>query len=504
MGPKRDVAAELLASSKKLPKKMYFIMSSHRAWHFAFYDTGRKDNTSDVEQCQCPQWQDGEIQGSQADPFYCQLYCPANKNETTPTTAFMTDWLLRTCELTDIYRPDVLYFDWWIGVSPLWQPFLEKFTAFYYNRLLMDGKVGVITTKGTTMPPGADVLDFERGQACAIQKRYWQTDTSISVNSWGYIDNDIYKSAPDMLHSLIDIVSKNGGLLLNVGPPPNGTIPIAAQATFLNMGDWLKTNGDAIYKTRPYHLFGEGTTQVPCGSFSDTSKNFTNSDFRFTINPASNTLYVLCMGAKAGDKILIKSLGASRVGTGSITTVNILSLLQPVIWTSTASGLEVTLPSTLPVAPGLPPVLSVVGLSDIQWDGIVRQGQDNSINLYATLANSFTGNVVLDVSGDFVTASKWGSATGAVQWLVKIREGGNYKVSVLSAEPSSGLLGEISVQNQNQIINIPRTASSTVFAKSNSVPVTLSAGNSVLIQFKLQNPQLQKGFELATVQLVPA
>jgi hypothetical protein len=279
---------------------------------------------------------------------------------------------------------------------------------------------------------------------------------------------------------------------------------MAAQATFLTMGDWLKTNGDAIYQSRPYHLFGEGTTQVPCGSFSDTSKNFTNSDFRFTINPTSNTLYVICMGAKAGDKLLVKSLGASRVGSGSITSVRILGLTQPITWTSAATGLEVSLPSPLPVLAGLPPVLAVMGLSDIQWDGIVRQGQDNSINLYATLAESFTGNVVLDVSGDYVVASKWGSATGGVQWMAKIRESGNYKVSLLSAEPSSGLVGELMVQNHNVSLSIPQTASSKVFAKSNSVPVTLTAGNSVLFQFKLQNPQLQKGFELANVQLVPA
>jgi len=509
MGPKRDVAAELLAASKALPKKMYFILSSHRAWHFAFYNTGRKDSDSDVIQCACPGWNDQRPTTPNADPIYCDLYCPANPNEVNPTVPFMDNWLLRTCEMADLYTPDVFYFDWWIGVSPLWQPYVQKFAAFYYNRLLMDGKVGVINTKGTTMPSGADVLDFERGQACAIQKRYWQTDTSISERSWGFIENDVYKSPSDLINNFVDIVSKNGGLLLNVGPPPNGTIPTAAVNTLLEMGSWLSVVGDAIYQSRPYHIFNEGPTQVPCGSFTDDAKNFTKDDFRFTVNPQRSVLYAICMGAAPGDSITITLLGSGRLGTGTISNVQVLGTTGNINWKVTADGLTVNIPSTINIPKGLPPVLAISGLSDIQWDGIVRQGQDNSLNLYASLADTFLGNVELDVAGAYIVASKWDvtPTSAAVQWTVKVRTGGNYKVSVLSASPSNSRVGVLSVQTNKVQITLPQTASTTDFKLSNSYPVSLTAGSAVVFNFKLQSTEnvgALSGLQLATIQLVPA
>lgn len=508
MGPKRDVAMELLQASKLLSHKMYFIMSSHRAWHFAFYNNGRKWPNSDVAQCACPTWQEkADEQTPNADPIYCDLYCPANPNETTPTDAFMLDWLLRTCEMADIYTPDVFYFDWWIGVSPVWQPYLQKMTAFYYNRLLMDGKVGVINTKGTTMPTGADVLDFERGQACSVQKHYWQTDTSISVYSWGYIENDLYKTAPGIVTSFVDIVSKNGGMLLNVGPPPNGTIPAAAVDTFKTMGDWLAVVGVSIYGSRPHHVFGEGPTQVACGSFTDTSQNFTIADFRFTVNPGTSILYVVCMGAGARDSLTVKLLGAGRLGLGSISDVSVLGGGAGFSWTVDAVGLHVTLPSQLKTPPGLPPVLAVRGLTDILWDGIVRQGQDGSINLYASLVDVLTGNVSLDVAGQYLTVSNWKSTHDSVQWTVKVRAGGSFSVTILAACPGNIRTGTLSAQNQNIQFTFPQTYNATQFTGTTSGPLSLSASDSVIFYFQLTSmgdTTDPEGFQLAQVALTPA
>src|SRR3546814_10649389 len=102
---------------------------------------------------------------------------------------------------------------------------------------------------------------MERGKTDALKLTPWQSDTSVSVHSWGYAQNDTYRTAPSLIAYLIDIVSKNGNLLLNVGPKADGTIPAEITTVLKGMGQWLKVNGEAIYGTRPFKYFGDGSTK---------------------------------------------------------------------------------------------------------------------------------------------------------------------------------------------------------------------------------------------------
>ena len=176
-----------------------------------------------------------------------------------------------------------MYFDWWIG-QPSVRPALTRFAAFYYNTNLRAGSpVGVINFKDYAMQENSGVLDIERGQLSGIRPLYWQTDTSVSNRSWGYIENDTFKSPEFLVHQLVDIVSKNGNLLLNIGPRSDGTIPDEVQQVLREVGSWLKVNGDAIYGTRPWRVYGEGPTKVVEGAFHDTDiQSYTAEDFRFT------------------------------------------------------------------------------------------------------------------------------------------------------------------------------------------------------------------------------
>ena len=129
-----------------------------------------------------------------------------------------------------------------------------------------------------------------------------QNDTSVSKNSWGYIDNHDYKTTGDLIGDLVDIVSKNGALLLNVGPKADGTIPQIEQDMLREIGSWLKVNGEAIYNTRAWDTFGEGPTEVPEGEFTDTKRNpFTSADIRFTRK--DNTLYAMLLGYPETEKL---------------------------------------------------------------------------------------------------------------------------------------------------------------------------------------------------------
>ena len=167
-------------------------------------------------------------------------------------------------ELVDKYQPQLVWFDWWIEQT-VFQPYLQKFAAYYYNRGEEWGQGVAINFKYSPFPAGTAVYDIERGQLKGSRPHFWQNDTSVSKNSWGYIHDHDYKDPGDLIQDLVDVVSKNGALLLNIGPRPDGTIPEQEQRILLEIGAWLRVNGEAIYNTRPWRVFGEGPTEVPGG-----------------------------------------------------------------------------------------------------------------------------------------------------------------------------------------------------------------------------------------------
>ncbi len=239
-GPKRDVIGELADAFRK--EGIVVGASSHRAEHWWFFDQGMYFD-SDVR-----------------DGANAALYGPASNQRTAesqsepPDQAFLDDWLLRSCEIVDKYQPQVVYFDWWI-CQPVFQPYLQRFAAYYYNRGAEWGKPVAINFKeweGRSFPDGTGVFDIERGQSADIRPDFWQTCTSVSKNSWGYIANQDYKDVGDIVDDLIDITSKNGTMLLNIGPKPDGTIPEKEQEMLRAIGGWLAVNGEAIYGTRPW------------------------------------------------------------------------------------------------------------------------------------------------------------------------------------------------------------------------------------------------------------
>jgi alpha-L-fucosidase len=334
MGPKRDVVGELAAAVRR--QGLHFAASSHRAEHWFFMEGGMTFD-SDVR-----------------DPRYLAFYGPAQpkrlpggNQDNPPNEAHLRDWLARSSDIVEKYRPEVLWFDWWIE-EPAFRPYFQRFAAYYYNRAAEWGKGVAINYKNNAYSEKAAVLDIERGKLAAIRSQFWQTDTSISEKSWGYIENDTFRSPGSLVDDLVDIVSKNGCLLLNIGPKPDGTIPEQAEKILLEMGRWLEVNGEAIYGTRPWKVFGEGPTQVVEGSFKDTaSKPFTGEDIRFTTK--GDTLYAIALAWPEHGKAVIKALAAgSPLLRREINSVGLLGSKAELNWKRTASGLEIELPAEKP------------------------------------------------------------------------------------------------------------------------------------------------------------
>jgi alpha-L-fucosidase len=192
------------------------------------------------------------------------------------------------------------------------------------------------------------VFDIERGQLKGIRPLFWQTDTAVSKNSWGYVKNQDYKTSTSLIHDLVDIVSKNGALLLNIGPRPDGTIPEPEQEILLEIGRWLAINGEAIYATRPWQTYGEGPTEVIGGPFADTKRAaFTAQDFRFTAK--GDTLYAVCLDWPPGQEATIKSLGTnSSVKADAIAGVSMLGTPGTLAWSQDGEGLKVKMPTEKP------------------------------------------------------------------------------------------------------------------------------------------------------------
>ena len=205
-----------------------------------------------------------------------------------------------------------------------------------------------INYKFQAFPEGTAVFDVERGQLSDMRRDFWQTDTAISKNSWGYVEQQEYKTAGSIVGDLVDIVSKNGALLLNIGPRPDGTIPQAEEEVLLEIGKWLAINGAAIYGTRPWKVFGEGPTQVVGGSFNDTKRaDFTSQDIRFTTR--GTTLYAITLAWPENGSVTIQSLATdSALFQHTIEKVELLGVKEPLHWSRDRSGLVIDVPAHKP------------------------------------------------------------------------------------------------------------------------------------------------------------
>jgi alpha-L-fucosidase len=340
MGPKRDILGELAEAIRA--EGMHFATSSHRVEHDWFMDGGRTFD-SDVN-----------------DPKYAAFYGPAHPRLVKPgyqdkliedwtyvSQGFKDDWLARTAEIVEKYHPDLIFFDWWIG-QPSMRDQLSRFAAYYYNQGVKRGTGAIINYKHDALQENSAILDIERGQLTDIRPLHWQTDTSLSNKSWGYIEKDTFKTPEFVIHQLVDVVSKNGNLLVNVGPRSDGTIPEQAEQILREVGAWLKVNGEAIYGTRPWTKYGEGPTQVVGGYFHDTdTRPYTPEDFRFTSKGPD--LYAIELGWPAGGKVTIHGLGKDALGAEhSIREVVLLGSDTTPEWQQQPNGLQINLPSQPP------------------------------------------------------------------------------------------------------------------------------------------------------------
>lgn len=338
MGPHRDIMGDLLNAAERAG--MTLGASSHRVEHWFFLGHGR-DFDSDVN-----------VPLQRGDLYWPAMPEPANHHdlfsEPQPTQEFLEDWLLRSCEIVDRYHPSIMYFDWWIQHSAV-KPYLQKFAAYYYNRMEPYGGC-VINYKHDAFPFGCAVPDIERGAFAEAKPFLWQSDTSVMRGSWCHSvqpDRATYKSPQEIVWTLMDCVSKNGRLLLNVGPTKDGLIDERDAAVLRGLGAWMRVNGEAVHGTGVWRMAQEGPTVSVEGQFSDGKPaSYTSRDFRFTCR--GKDIYAVCMVCPEDGRVDITSLreaDASHLPLfhGVIREVHALGCDDALAWSRDEQALHVDL-----------------------------------------------------------------------------------------------------------------------------------------------------------------
>ena len=377
IGPKKDLIGGWAVAARN--NDLRFGVSVHAAHAWSFYEKSQKADKNGpfsgipydgnvTKGSGTGNWWDG------FDPqeLYAQKHAPAINGDDTGTFFKQWDWshgasipdkkycekfFNRTIDLINKYNPDVVYFDDTIlPLYPISDVGLRIAAHLYNSNIKRNGKLEAVLT-GKILDEEQRkcmVWDIERGQSNTIEPLPWQTDTCIG--DWHYdrriFDRKGYKSAKTVIHTLADVVSKNGNLLLNIPVRGNGTIDSEEQAVIEGITAWVKINGECIFGTRPWKICGEGPAMdlvapLSAQGFNEgKGKPFTGNDFRFTTK--GDMLYVIALGLPGGGKAIIKSLGSNAAYyTAKIGHVKLLGRDPALSFEQNADGLVIKLPENL-------------------------------------------------------------------------------------------------------------------------------------------------------------
>lgn len=300
-GPKRDITGELALAIKESDMKL--ITTFHHAKNLQ----RNADN---------PDYWDGfnshypykpEYATSSKDPELSKLY------GNIPEDEFNDYWSDQIKEVVDQYSPDMIWFDSWFNFIP--EKKVQEMCAYYFNSSVKKGQNVLIGYKQSDLPKEVGVQDIEQGGRRDITERPWMTDITLSTKSWSYINGQTYKPTTMVLRNLIDVVSKNGVVLLNISPKSDGTIPQEQRKVLGEMGDWFSKYGEAIYNTKPWDLYGFGTAAAGEGHFGGQSATveYTAADIRFTQSKDEKSMYLIFLGKPtASEKVALRLLAKHR------------------------------------------------------------------------------------------------------------------------------------------------------------------------------------------------
>lgn len=419
MGPKRDLTGELEKAIRA--RDMRFVATFHHARN-NLWGKGGPGNWS------------GHYSGVKEnypalldDPKAAILY------GYMPREKFLEMWKAKLVEVIDNYQPDLIWFDSWLDEIPEQTQF--EFAAHYLNAADRWGREVVITRKQNDLPLSFSIEDFEKGRADKLTDNVWLTDDTISKGSWCHTRDLKIKPANEVIETFVDLVSKNGQLLLNISPKADGTIPQDQRECLLALGAWLETNGEAIYNTRPWLSYGEGPTKMRKGGHFVGHVAYGADDIRYTRSKDGQTLYAITLGWPNGP-LTLASVKAD--GPGKVALLGYDGEVASAV--NEAGQLVITPPALEPdERPSAHAVaFRITGAAlELHEDAAIETGA--AIPLPADKATIDGDQAALETkNGSRPNIGFWDNADESIHWLARVTRPGRYRVDLEYANTAAG------------------------------------------------------------------
>jgi alpha-L-fucosidase len=346
------------------------------------------------------------------------------------------------------------------------------------------------------------VQDYERGVNGGISPYPWQTDTSIG--DWFYNRHWKYQPVSWIVHMLVDITSKNGNLLLNVVLRPDGSLDAEVETMLRQLADWTAVNGEAIYGTRPWLVYGEGGVKAKGGAFKENFQ-YSAKDIRFTTK--GKTLYAIALGWPEDGKILIQSLAKTEdASMNQIKRVELLGSKSKLAFTQSSEGLTVALPgeklsdltcSLKITGSNLKPVLPIPSVA------VIRPDEKGQVTLSATDAELHGSQLQLQETGGKPNIGFWDKGDEWVSWTAQIAKAGAFKVSATLATPNADAGFVVEVGGENISAQAPVTGSWEEFQTLDLGQIQIKEPGNLMVKVRAQDAASWKAINLNSVQLTP-
>jgi alpha-L-fucosidase len=347
--------------------------------------------------------------------------------------------------------------------------------------------------------------DVERGVMPGIRPTPWQTDTSIG--DWFYNKNWKYRGTSWVIQMLVDIVSKNGNLLINVVQRPDGSLDPEAEQILAQMADWIAINGEAIYGTRPWLIHGEGPVRAKGGNFKEDFA-YTAKDIRFTTK-GDGTLYAFVMGWPEEKQVTIRTLAKLPGVTGKITGVTLLGSSSVVKWAHDEKGLTIQLPEQKPCdyavafkitgedLRGFKPELALPTPSTV-----VQPDASGKYTLAPDTAD-LHGNLKEEARGGQANIGFWDSPKDWASWKVNFKQPGKFKVTASCATTNSGVSLMTEAAGQKLTGKVPATGAWEKFEELTLGTIEIGQAGEQVVSVRPTDAQTWKAINLRSLALTP-
>ena len=490
MGPKRDVVGDWQKAAQKYGLK--FGVSEHLGASFTWFQSSHRADKTGPK---------AGVPYDGADPKWQDLYHfpaePGDKDWYSKNPKWHQQWYNEIQELVDNYHPDLLYTDG--GVPFGNQAGLSMIAHLYNSSAARNGGQVQVIYNCKQKSEGRWVEDLERGIMRKIDPYPWQTDTSIG--DWYYNRNWKFRPVSWVIHMLVDNVSKNGNLLLNVVQRPDGSLDPEVEEMLQQLAQWNAIHGEAIFGTRPWLVYGESSVKVKGGNFGEDYK-YNAREIRFTTKGA--TLYALALGWPADGKLVVKSLAEEA---GKINAVSLLGYNGKVDWRQSAEGLIVSLPEQKVSEYTCAVRITGTDLKPVDLPGTtttIRSEANGSYTLGADSAELHGSQIKQETQGSQPNIGFWDKADEWVSWKVKFPKAGTYKVSASAASPNGDVEFIVETASYQIPAKTTQTGSWAEFRETDIGQLKIEQSGDQTIKVRPKDAASWKAINLRFIKLSPA